>query len=121
MNDLQVPPGVFVHGYVAEADHLLHLGCEIGRQDAGGLQERKCVAAILWDAKLTLADEIHGQVDCRFTGLLKIEHDGILLGLIRFEIAPVSREFSLNALKTSFDAGGFVEDHVVSHTPVPVW
>ena len=37
LNDCQIQAGVFVKGDVAEADHPLHSGCEIGWQDAGGL------------------------------------------------------------------------------------
>jgi len=72
MNDLQVQPGVFVNGDVAETDHLLHLGCEIGRQDAGGLQEGKCVAAFLRGSKAALVDHVQSEVNGGLASSLKI-------------------------------------------------
>ena len=52
-----------------------------------------------------------------FAGSLKIEDDGVLFGLIGDEILVVPGILFENALKAALDAGGFVEDDVVSHTP----
>jgi hypothetical protein len=68
-----------------------------------------------------LADDIHGEIDRGFAGTLKIQDDRILLGLIGNEVLLVPGQFLVNALPTSLDVGGFIENDVVSHTPTRVW
>ncbi len=117
MDYIQIQAGVFMHGHVAEADHVLHAGGQIGWDNARCLQKSKCVTRVLWNAKLPLAHNIHSEIDGRFASPLKIQHDRVLLGLIRNEVLLVSGVFILNALKASLDAGGFVKNYIVSHTP----
>jgi hypothetical protein len=49
--------------------------------------------------------------------LLQIQDDGVLFGLIRYQILIIPCIFFQNALKASLDARCFVQDDVVSHTP----
>jgi hypothetical protein len=91
-----------------------------GRLRTGGLQEGEGIPAVLREAEPPTADDIHGQVDGGFTGPLKVQDDGVLLGLIRSQILLVSGILFNDALKASLDGGGFVENDVVNHRPVPV-
>lgn len=50
----QIQAGVFVDGDIVEADYPLHASCEIGWQDAGGLQQRKRIATFLRGSKAAL-------------------------------------------------------------------
>ncbi len=115
VDHIQIQAGVFVHGYVAEADHVLHSGCQIGWYDARCLQKGKGVTTVLWHAKPPLAHDIHGEVDGGFAGPLQIQDDGVLFGLIRDEVLLVPCVFGQDALEAPLDGGGFVEDNVVSH------
>ena len=120
LDHVQVQAGIFMHSDVAEADHALHASCEVGRKNSRRLQESECIAAVLRDAELAPADDIHGQIDGRFAGALKIEDNRVLFGLIRGQVLLLPGMLLLNTLKTSFDAGGFVENDVVSHRPTRV-
>lgn len=102
---------------VAEADHLLHAYCEIGWQNARGLQEGKCVTTFLRQSQPPLADHVHGQIDGCFAGALEIEDDRVLFRLIREQMGIVSIVLLEDPPKASLDAGGFVENDIVSHTP----
>ena len=115
VDHIQIQAGVFMHGNVAEPDHVLHSGCQIGWYDARCLQKDKRVTTVLWHAKLPLAHDIHGEVDGGFAGSLQIQDDGVLFGLIRDEVLLVPCVFGQNALEAPLDGGGFVEDNVVSH------
>lgn len=117
MDDFKIQAGVFMNGHVAETHHPLHSNCELCWKDASSLEEGKCITAILRHAKLPLTHHVHGQIDGRFTGALKIEDDGILLSLIGDKVLFVSCVFLLDGPKATLDAGGLVQDHVVSHTP----
>ena len=88
MNHIQIQAGIFVHGHVAEADHVLHSSCQVDWYDARGLQKSKCVTRVLWDAELPLAHDIHSEINGG-AGPLQIQDDGVLLGLIRNEIVLV--------------------------------
>lgn len=110
--------GVFMHGYVAEADHPLLCGSPLGRKNPGSLQEGKGVTAVLWNTETPLAGDVYGEVDRGFTGSLEIEDNRILLRLIRREILLVLGILFKNPLETALDAGGFVEDDIVSHRSV---
>ena len=118
MHDFKIQVDVFVNGHVAETDHLLHVLSQVYWKNSSSLQEREGITAVLRYPKLPLADHVHSKVDGCFTCTLKIENDGILLGLIGDKVLHVSCVFLLDAPKATLDAGGFVHDHVVSHTLV---
>ena len=89
MDHIEIQTGVFMHGHVTEADHPLHVGHQLGRQNPGSLQEGKGVTAVLRNTETPPADDVHGEVDRGFTGALKIADDRILFGLIYDEILVV--------------------------------
>jgi hypothetical protein len=66
MYDVEIQSGVFVNGYVAEADHPLHALSEVIWKNAGSLQQRG-LAAVLGHPELPLADHVYGEDDGRFT------------------------------------------------------
>lgn len=76
----------------------------------------KRFAAILRNAEFPPARDVHGQVNGCLTGLLQIEDNGIQFDLIGDEVLPVSRIFFLDASKTTFDAGRFIHNYIISHT-----
>ena len=117
MDHIQVQAGVFMHGHIAEANHPLHAGRQLGWQNPGSLQEGERITAVLRNTETPLADDVHGEVDRGFTGSLEIEDNRILFRLIRHEILLIPDILFENPLEASFDAGGFVEDDVVSHRP----
>jgi hypothetical protein len=108
VDHIQIQASVFVHGHVAEADHVLHSGCQIGWYDARCLQRGKSVTTVLWHAKLPLAHAIHGEVDGGFAGPLQIQDDGVLFGLIRDEVLLVPCIFVQNALEAPLDGAALL-------------
>lgn len=116
---VEIQADILMHGHVAETDHVLHSGCQIGWYDARCLQKHKCVPRVLWDAKLPLAHDIHSEIDRRFASPLQIQDDGVLFGLIRDEVLLVPCVFIQDTLEAPLNGGGFVENDVVSHRPVP--
>ncbi len=112
---IQIEAGVFMHGHVSKTDHSLHAVGKISRKNTRGLQKRKCITALLWHAELPVTDGIHGKIDRGFARALKIQDNGVLLGLILNKIPVGTSVFFFNATNTPFDACGLVEDDIISH------
>ena len=69
-DDVEIEAGVFVHGHVAEADHVLHAGGYVGGKNPCGLEQRKGVATFLRQAQSAPADDVHSKIDARLAGSL---------------------------------------------------
>lgn len=72
LDDIQIQAGVLVNSHIAEANHPLHAGGEVGWKYFCRFQEGECVTTILWDTEFALTDHVHGQIDGRLASALKI-------------------------------------------------